>query len=144
MSTDWNVHCLDCNDTYRFDEPNHMLDLMRSLVKHAPAIAALAPLMAECGDGVRMETYYGRIDPSWFAAHAGHHLVPKDQYGRCDDECGEYIACSACGARHRCRLLPKHTGDCSKERPAHDAFLQAPPPGVSEPTSPKGPGWKLL
>ena len=84
MSCDWNVHCKTCGDTHRFDDANHAVELMRALVKHASAIALLAPLFNEGVYDVELRTPYGWIDVAWFAQHAGHALVPIDEYGRTD------------------------------------------------------------
>jgi hypothetical protein len=84
MSCDWNIHCKTCHDTLEFGDANHATDLMRVLIKHAPAIAALAPLIDDPGTFYELELNAGRwrIDISWFAAHARHELVPIDEYGR--------------------------------------------------------------
>lgn len=110
MSTDWNVHCLDCNETHGFDDANHMDDTMASLCKHAAAIAALAPLLAAAG-AVRLEVeYHGRIDAAWFARHLGHRLVPISEYGDVLGQCAEYVACE-CGNTRRCKLEYGHAGE---------------------------------
>lgn len=87
MSTDWNVHCADCDVTHTFNDANHMLPEMRLLVKYAPAIAGLAPLMDESRD-VRLKLgecgTYGDIEPAWFATHLGHRLCPISEYGGFD------------------------------------------------------------
>jgi hypothetical protein len=83
MSTDWNVHCRTCKDTYDFNDANHREDLMWLLVDQAPAIAALAPLMEADRNGeLELGCRYGRIDPQWFKAHLGHDLVPISEYGQ--------------------------------------------------------------
>ena len=38
MSTDWHVHCLDCHNTLRFYDANHMENVMKALCEHAAAI----------------------------------------------------------------------------------------------------------
>jgi hypothetical protein len=43
--------------------------------------------------------------------HAAHHLVPVDEYGTLDGECGVRVACSVCGKDDHCRLAQGHTGD---------------------------------
>lgn len=109
MSTDWNVHCLDCKATLRFDDANHDDKVMAALCKHAGAIAALAPLIGELGPlDVALEVpHRGAIDPGWFAAHLGHRLVPISEYGHILDQCAEYVAC-VCGGLRRCVLAFGH------------------------------------
>ena len=106
MSTDWNVHCVDCNDTHGFDDANHQDELMAMLCKHADAIAALAPLLTDHMD-IELRTYWGRINPSWFAQHKGHKLVPISEYGYLLTQCVEYVKC-ACGSMQRCTLDAGH------------------------------------
>lgn len=116
MSTDWNVHCMDCNETHTFDDANHRDVEMAALCKHAAAIAALVPLMEDVtsrGVDLDLGLYgYGRIEPRWFAKHLGHRLVPRSEYGDFMDQCSEYIEC-VCGNRKRCTLTPNHDGDHS-------------------------------
>jgi hypothetical protein len=108
MSTDWNVHCVDCNDTHGFNDANHEDKLMATLCKHADAIAALAPLLAE--GSVTLHTYWGDVDPRWFAQHKGHKLVPISEYGDLLTQCIEYVTCT-CGSMRRCTLDAGHKVD---------------------------------
>lgn len=110
MSTDWHVHCVDCNDTHTFDDANHMDTTMAALCKHAAAIAALAPLLAECSTVTLAVEYHGRIDAAWFAKHLGHRLVPISEYGHLMTQCAEYVDCP-CGSTARCRLDHGHDGE---------------------------------
>lgn len=110
MSTDWNVHCVDCNDTLGFNDANHQDELMALLCKHGDAIAALADLMRDGRFDVKLETYYGAIDADWFATHKGHKLVPISEYGDLLTDCAEYVTCS-CEARYRCTLERGHAGE---------------------------------
>ncbi len=80
MSTDYNVYCKTCDDIHRFNDANHQDDLMRALVRHKAAIAALAPLLAEAS--VELVTPYGYVSADWFAQHAAHDLAVIDEYGR--------------------------------------------------------------
>lgn len=109
MSTDWNIRCVDCNVVHKFDDANHQDDLMVILIKHRDAIAALAPLLTECRD-IEFRVYYGGIDAAWFAAHAGHKLIPHDEYGRDLDQCRDRVDCASCGANHHCTLPYEHEG----------------------------------
>lgn len=83
MSCDWNILCLDCKDTHTFNDANHEIELMQILIKHASAIAMLAPLFKDVyWPKIEFKTLYGEIDPDWFAYHKGHNLIPIDEYGR--------------------------------------------------------------
>jgi hypothetical protein len=113
MSTDWNIKCLDCNVEHGFDNANHQDELMWTLIKHAGAIGALAPLLAEPRADVEFRTYWGRLDAQWFAEHATHRLVPISEYGHLATQCQEYVTCE-CGSMRRCALDQAHEG-------AHDA-----------------------
>lgn len=111
MSCDWNIRCLDCAITLHFDDANHQDDLMRSLIRHAPAIAALLPLLEESRHGVELKTYYGVVDVKWLAEHAGHRLQAIDEYGRLDDQCHHNWTCVACSSSHKCERGLNHEGD---------------------------------
>jgi len=108
MSCDWDIRCVDCATTLHFSDANHQDELMWALIKHRDAIAALAPLLVDAD--VELSSHYGRIDPVWFLAHAGHRLVPIDEYGALATACCEYVTCS-CGSRRRCTLDLGHAGD---------------------------------
>jgi hypothetical protein len=82
MSIDWNVHCLDCKATHKFEDANHQDHLMALLCKHADAIADLADLVVEAGENdIELKTWWGRVDVQWFKTHRGHRLVPISEYG---------------------------------------------------------------
>lgn len=111
MSTDWNVHCIDCNDTHTFNDANHCDDDMVAICKHAAAIAALAPLLSDTRHvDIQLRTAYGRIDVQWFARHAGHRLAPISEYGHLMGQCSGRVTCS-CGSSKRCALDVVHDGD---------------------------------
>lgn len=117
MSEDWNVHCLDCNETEHFNDANHRDDLMAALCRHAKAIAALAPLFKDPGNwlgALEFRTSWGPVDVDWFVKHAGHRLVPISEYGGFMDQCPEYVDC-VCGRSQRCTLQPEHAPPCSIE-----------------------------
>lgn len=110
MSTDWNVHCLDCKDTHYFSDANWRDDDMALICKHAGAIAAMAPLIAGANlINIEISTSYGRIDADWFAKHLGHNLVPISEYGHFMKQCPEYVDC-LCGSNKRCTLDVGHEG----------------------------------
>lgn len=109
MSTDWNIHCVDCKSTLTFADANHQDALMVTLISHAGAIATLAPLLRECRDEVKLDTYWGRIDADWFADHIGHKLVPISEYGDLLTQCHAYVEC-VCGSTRRCARDRDHDG----------------------------------
>lgn len=115
MSNYWDVRCLDCKSDLGIDNANHAVDLMRLIIMHAKAIAALAPFLKETDRiGYNIDFSFGsgcRIQVAWFVVHAAHHLVPVDEYGTLDGECGVRVACSVCGKDDHCRLAQGHTGD---------------------------------
>lgn len=111
MSTDWHIHCVDCNVTHRFDDANRRDRLMLTLIKHADSIASLVELLEEAGGDVELKTFWGRIDAAWFRAHLGHNLMPIDEYGHLLDQCAKRIECT-CGALHWCSLKKDHEGPC--------------------------------
>lgn len=123
MSCDWNVHCIDCNETHRFDDANHMVGLMRFLVAHAGEIAAMAPFFRAARANVdasnieQPRVYQGRIDPEWFEKHAGHRLAPISEYGDIDGTCGEWFPCGDCGHKAPCSLDRDHPGGHARKRP---------------------------
>jgi hypothetical protein len=113
VSTDWNIRCLDCKDTFTFRDANHLTAEMWTLIKHADAIAGLAPLFCEWGSGVGLEfclSSYGAIDPAWFAQHRGHKLEPISEYGYLDSECRGWVTCSECSHHRNCTLERDHEG----------------------------------
>ena len=111
MSTDWYVHCLDCKQTHSFTESNHLDRTMAALCEHAAAIAALQPLFKMGFDiELNIPGTYTVIDVDWFAEHAGHRLVPINEYGALLDQCVEYVRCS-CGNARRCERERGHDGE---------------------------------
>lgn len=126
MSCDWRIWCLDCEDEHYFSDANHQEDLMRQIIEIAPQLAALGKTFVGAGGDAWVETYYGRVDTRWFAKHEGHRLVPRTEYGRNSDECGEKVKCLFCDADHRCRLPPSHAGAHDRRRPPAPVPLEVP------------------
>jgi hypothetical protein len=117
MSCDWNIFCLDCEETERFNDANHQVDLMRDIIKAAPGIAALAPYWKYLKNhDVELNTHYGHINVEFFAKHATHRLVPRSEYGEIDGTCAKDVRCP-CKRNHYCVLPKEHAGDCSWEIP---------------------------
>lgn len=112
MSRDWNIRCVDCDQTHHFNDASHRDELMSFLCAYAKQIAAL-PMHPE----LRLATYYGDIDQEWFRTHAAHRLVPIDEYGGLLTQCTEWVSCS-CGSNRRCTLDAGHAGQhtATKER----------------------------
>lgn len=111
MSTDWNVHCVDCKSTHHFSDANHQDELMLALCRHAEAIAALLELQKEARFDIQLRTLWGDVDIAWFREHLGHQLLPIDEYGRLYQHCRERIYCGECKiTAHQCALLEGHEG----------------------------------
>jgi len=129
MSCDWDVYCLDCKKEYGFYDANHQDKLMRELARlgpHIKKICELMPALVALGDpphnlycnpqivlddGSRFRLTFG-----WWALHGDHRLVARDEYGRCDDECGEHFSCDSCGSSKCCRRAKGHDGDHKDKR----------------------------
>ena len=115
MSCDWDVYCRTCDESLGLPDMNHDDHKMRALIAYAPQLAALAPLMNE-QHSFELNATYGRaaIDCGFFAKHLGHDLVPRDEYGQCDDTCHELIRCACghprCGGQWNCNLKKGHEG----------------------------------
>ena len=123
MSTHWDVYCIDCDDSHGFDDMNHRDNLMQSVARNGPAfkkaaeilLPAFADLDTYARPNVQVEdSGYGKsLSLEWFAKHGDHHLVARNEYGQCLDECGAYFDCKMCDHPHqlRCRRPVKHEGD---------------------------------
>lgn len=126
MSCDWDVWCLDCDEGHGFSDANHQRNLMAALAKLGPQLAKFAPTMRAIraieGAYVDANLYVTHdrlpIDFDWFDRHVTHRLIARDEYGKNDDECGEYFACCACQHRRQCRRTKGHDGDHAPERDA--------------------------
>lgn len=132
MSCDWDVYCLDCKSEHGFYDCNHQDKLMRELAKLGPRIKKICELMVGPGglddlgrpplnlycepriqldDGGRL-----RLAAKWWVEHGDHRLVARDEYGRCDDECGELFHCNSCGSSKCCQRMKGHDGDHKDKR----------------------------
>lgn len=109
MSTSWHIRCVTCGETNHFDESDHASETMRVLCDHAPAIAAIAPLVESSPVEIRLDTPHGEVDVAWFSRHAGHALVPIDEYGRLITQCDEYA-----------KTTDGHDRDMSRDPPCAD------------------------
>jgi len=110
MSTHWDIHCKDCNVDFDLDV-NHGDQDMRDIIEHRALWEALAKI-----DQVDSVIWHG--DRMWdrpimhrmFAAHAGHRLVARNEYGDELGQCLHRMACE-CGRGMRCRLPVGHDGE---------------------------------
>jgi hypothetical protein len=127
MSCDWDVYCLDCDSVAGIEDANREESLMRVLIKHAKAIGGLLPLWDDNSTYQDVELRVGRydvelrvgrydLDPKWFAEHASHRLIPRNEYGECSHDCGERFTCGECGALKTCRRTKGHDGGHSEKR----------------------------
>jgi hypothetical protein len=124
MSTAWDVYCLDCKSDADFYDADRQHALMQALAKLGPQIKkiceAMAPLEAldkppssiYCNPRVVLNadspSRLWPLDTSWWIQHGDHRLVARDEYGRCDDECGEWYQCSECKTSKCCRRMKGH------------------------------------
>jgi hypothetical protein len=131
VSTDWNIWCLDCKSEHRFCDANWREQDMFTFIRHAKAIGALAPLASEA-DLFELRWTYGNLDPHWFAKHADHQLVPRNEYGNFLEQCdAEFVCCPrSCVGRQHCRRLPGHEGDHSSEREPSAPVVRLDAPAV--------------
>lgn len=102
MSCSWDIYCLTCKARHGLDA-NHGVEFIRTAIKYADTIAAL-----EGFADLELKTWAGYLSPPWLAAHASHQLVPQNEYGELDSECGVRVRCSECGADHHCTLSRGH------------------------------------
>ena len=56
MSCDWDIKCVDCDETHGFQDMNHDERLMLALVRHADAIAALHAVVSDRDASVELVT----------------------------------------------------------------------------------------
>lgn len=110
MSCDWDVFCVDCQESLGIDNANHRDELMRWLVLQRDVIAAIPGWLS-----VEYDDY--RIDTQWFAKHAGHRLSPRDEYGYLDTQCRDDSICAHCGHRGHCLLEDGHEGEHALRKP---------------------------
>jgi len=113
VSCYWGIYCRTCDDESDMVNANHGEDLCWRLIRLAPHFIAAIPMLENRDTWEDIHIHIDgdrRIDPYWFKKHEGHDLVPRDEYNRCADRCGENVNCGECGARHRCQLPVKHDG----------------------------------
>jgi hypothetical protein len=108
VSTDWTIFCLDCQQNLTCLSPSISKKDLAALIRHAGALAALAPLFAEA-EWLEMKDCSQYVDPKDFVKHGGHRLTLRDEYGRFDDSCGaQFQCCPQCDYRHTCNLPKGH------------------------------------
>lgn len=80
MSTSWMIHCTDCDTNLTVAEPRPSKGDLAAMVRHAGALANLAPLFRET-EYLEMKDLGQYIEPKDFEAHRGHKLVLQNEYG---------------------------------------------------------------
>ena len=107
MSCDWDVWCTTCDVGLGLDW-SHGEHACLALIEQRDELAHMASLNLLDID-VRVNGSH--IDIGWFARHAGHALVPRDEYGRLFGQCGLDFGCPTCKHSERCRRPKGHDGD---------------------------------
>lgn len=113
MSTEYTLYCRTCESDAGFDGAMGPRYVMAAIWADREAFAAAAPLEGKlCDprteDGLRLPRGFF----AWCAAHKGHDVAIRDQYGRDDDTCVRFIRCPTCGAHACCALPREHEGNC--------------------------------
>ena len=112
MSTYWDLHCRDCDESAGF-HINHGCEMLASLWRNRLHWAPLA--RADLNDvDLRLHGDEGgglRLFPAFAAAHFSHDVRPRDEYGRYDDQCRESVQCACCGHWWNCTGKPGHAGE---------------------------------
>lgn len=114
MSTDWDVHCLDCDVQCGIENGRCVEMVALARPESAVAIGALARLRGEVD--VELKCDWKWVDVAWFETHATHRLIARNEYGECFDECAAYFRCDACGHQKKCHRPENHTGDHGERR----------------------------
>lgn len=107
MSEYWDVHCVDCDVGSGLYLNHGSADCAR-LIEGRAALAAMVGVADHIGiDGER-----GQVDPTFYATHAGHKLLPRSEYGQFHKQCRKWLDCPTCSHRHNCGRLVDHDGPC--------------------------------
>ncbi len=116
MSCSYDLWCADCK-TYVGLDWNHEGALIAEVLEQRPHLEAIGRMLNQ-EEQVPTSGIWRLSDSSgsplvrvakFVAAHEGHRLVSRDEYGRDWLTCGADIPCD-CGIRRRCRLPDKHEG----------------------------------
>ena len=84
MSTYYDIRCLDCKDAdgtcdrHGFDDTNHRVGDLITVLDARYLWCSLNSYQGDLNIDVGLGT---RLDPSWFAHHAGHRLAVVSEYG---------------------------------------------------------------
>ena len=114
MSTDWDVYCLDCDDSLGLDGTKKAVSI---LIDDGPALSQLFESFGRLSSLDIEVSVYGRpIVLSWFGKHGKHRLIAKDEYGHLDDECGARFKCGHCFVDSYCKRARGHDGDHANRR----------------------------
>lgn len=115
MSTDWFLYCVPCA-AQSGEEFNHGEDDLASILAQRPAIEAAVESMPEariqfevCG----RDAEFG----AFFAAHRGHEVRVRNEYGDDFGSCAKRVDCAACGNADRCGLPRDHDPPCKPRGP---------------------------
>lgn len=128
MSERWEVYCLDCKDSHDLPYSNHQPEVARHVIKYAKALSALAPIQDTLGrTGLSVGIEGNPVCLEWLTKHADHRLVPRNEYGVCNDECGEYFDCRTCEHRQACHRKRGHEGPHSNKREGDKSEEEKPP-----------------
>ena len=107
MSTSWDIRCVDCNTGMGFDVNHGEQDLLE-LLEHRELWEAMPePVVSIRWEGRRL---FDDFWPGMFAAHKGHTLILRNEYGTNYGDCTRRYQCGECGTRHPCGKLENHTG----------------------------------
>jgi hypothetical protein len=114
MSTDWDVHCLDCDDSLGLDGTKNSVLV---LIGDAPSLVELYETISSLPDlDIETRVYGRQIALSWFGKHGKHRLIAKDEYGHLDDECGARFKCGHCDVDSYCKRARGHGGEHANRR----------------------------
>lgn len=129
MSCDWDLYCLDCKSYHGFDDTNHCVKEMRALATFGPQFQKVCTAWKEALPTLYTaavawfepkimlrESYGWHLNVEWWIAHGAHRLVPIDEYGHTDDECGEKYVCPACNETKYCTRAKGHAPPHAQKR----------------------------
>jgi hypothetical protein len=114
MSTDWDVYCLDCDESLGL---NGTKSSVLVLIGDGPSLSELFESFKNLPNlDIEISVYGRQVSRSWFAQHGKHRLIAKDEYGHLDDECGARFQCGHCDAQSTCKRVRGHGGDHASRR----------------------------
>ena len=116
MSNDWDLFCVTCNVGAGMSLNHGEEDLAR-ILNDRERLAAVGNV-----PGVTVELWgeHHRI-PQFFAAHEGHVLTVRSEYGYDFGDCATIARCACCDRQFACKLPKAHDGDHAPTSPPPDA-----------------------